>query len=142
MSNFIKDIQRGKLGELDFITEYPEFKPGKDGYCLHDFTCPITNETVELKTDFYCMNKTPNFFLERYSNYKNKTDGGPWRQGADYFVYYFITNREFFWFNRNAMVTVLNSINLGKLVRIPNGKYDTMGYKVPRDVLANIRIVK
>jgi hypothetical protein len=40
------------------------------------------------------------------------------------------------------MVTVLNSINLGKLVRIPNGKYDTMGYKVPRDVLANIRIVK
>lgn len=142
MANFVKDLQKGKLGEQNFIKKYSTYSKGMEGYCLHDFVCKVDGHTVELKTDFYDMNKTPNFFLERYSNYKKLTPGGPWRDGAEFFVYYFIMQEEYFWFKRNEMVELLEDVKLGGLVRIPNGKYDTMGYKVERELLEQIRIDK
>lgn len=142
MPNFIKDLQKGKLGESHFIRDYPNYRKGGEGYCLHDFVCQVDGHTVELKTDFYDMDKTPNFFLERYSNYKKKTNGGPWRRGAEFFVYYFISHEEYFWFKRQEMLELLNDIKLGKLVRVPNGKYDTMGYKIERELLEEIRIIR
>lgn len=157
--NFKKDLKRGSKGESLFLDYHPEYQltECKTKQKSYDFINPKTEETVELKTDFYCMDKTPNYFIERFSDYHKRTLGGPFRchLTCDYYVYLFHKQRISFWFNTKQLVERVNEwagvgpevrppwnkVNLSKgLVFINNGRWQTAGHKVPRSLLEDLVI--
>lgn len=143
--NFNDQKRIGDVGESDFIKVYQKLKPKKSE---KDFRIDFTlnnGKTVELKTDSYDMEKTPNFFMEQMTISGNKTNlGGPWRSKdhkVDYFVYYFLNNKVFFWFEPIVLCEFLDKF-IGefkvKPVSIPNkdsrgGYYEAVGFKIPRE---------
>ena len=106
----------------------------------YDFS--YKGKSVELKTDSYSMTKTPNFFVERYSDVERGTNGGPWRAAHDdvtYFVYMYSLQRKCFWFNPKELVKFLDVYVKGKsMVSIPNKTWTTTGYLIPRTVVSNL----
>src|ERR1700761_3813752 len=91
--NFKTQLSVGNTGEKEFLIRYPSFKQA-DGI-KYDFITP-EEQTIELKTDTYSMEKTENFFMEFHSNVNSQTLGGPWRAArdkVDFFVYYFIRDK-------------------------------------------------
>lgn len=129
----------GDRGEELFLERYPkklEIYPGRE----YDFIIKKTGEKVELKTDTYNINKTDNFFFERYSDVSRKTNGGPWRaevDKVDIFCYYFIRHNIWFQFTElDKLIRYLNEIvNESKLIYVKNKGYCTAGYKVNRKEL-------
>jgi hypothetical protein len=99
---------------------------------------------VELKTDFYDMSETPNFFFERWSDRDKAKPGGPWQallNGSEWFVYFFIKNDCAFWFETDKLVNELERITAKlKLVDIVNVKWVTQGFRVPRAELKDIAV--
>jgi hypothetical protein len=107
----------------------------------HDFLTP-RGLKVELKSDTYDMNKSGNFFMEKYSNMYKKTPGGIWRaeaDGIDIFIYHFVNNKVYYEFrDLKKVVKFLTKLTDNDyMVSIPNKGYYTGGYKVPRDLLAD-----
>ena len=101
--NFNDQRRIGDIGESDFVRVYKKLKPKKSKTNFQiDFTLS-NGKTVELKTDSYDMEKTPNFFMEQKTiSEKSSNLGGPWRakdHKIDYFVYYFLKNKVFFWYD-------------------------------------------
>lgn len=143
--NFHDQRRIGDVGEADFVRIYEKLEPKKS---LTDFKIDFSlnnGKTVELKTDSYDMEKTPNFFMEQLTiSGPNSSLGGPWRSKehkVDYFVYYFIKNRIFFWFEPVSLCEFLDKFieeySL-KPISIPNidnrgGYYEALGFKIPRD---------
>lgn len=131
---FQKQLAVGKEGENLFIDSYFDVEKA-DGI---KFDFKFGDKTVELKTDGYHMDKTPNFFMERYSDLVRKTPGGPWRayqDKVDYFVYLFLPDRTFFWFTpRSLCLTLDKLINASALTKktIKNRTWNTIGYPVAR----------
>ncbi len=140
----------GDIGESHFLKVYEGWEPKKS---LADFRIDfILNDgkTVELKTDNYDMEKTTNFFMEKQtiSGTKNSI-GGPWRSkehNVDYFVYYFVNNKTFFWFFPTKLCEFLDGFikekNLNPIT-IPNkdnrgGYYEAIGFKIPRDSVTSV----
>jgi hypothetical protein len=105
----------------------------------HDLIDEATGETYELKTDSYDMSKTPNFFIEYYSDLERAKRGGPWQALANntkYFVYMYPTNNTFFIFETEKLVAMLEHIVQDMMmIRIPNRTWTTCGFKVPRECL-------
>ena len=75
--------------------------------------------------------------------------GGPWRSKdhkVDYFVYYYMNDKVFFWFEPKSLCKRLDSYikkNSVKPISIPNrnGKGETFrsyGYKIPRDCVVSV----
>lgn len=149
--NFKDQMRIGDIGESDFSKIYESLKPVKDTKNRKiDFTLN-NGKTVELKTDSYSMSKTANFFMEKNTVSHDETSkaGGPWRSKEhkiDFFVYYYMTEKVFFWFEPKALCKVLDKyIKSEKLkpISIPNrdGKgrtYRSYGYKIPRESLVSI----
>lgn len=143
--NFQDQLRVGDAGESDFIRIYEKLEPVKSKNNRKiDFTLN-NGKTVELKTDSYSIEKTENFFMERNTILPDKKDipGGPWRSKeheVDYFVYYYINDKVFYWFDPISLVKKLDKYikeNKVKPVAIPNrdGKGKTFrsyGYKIPR----------
>lgn len=143
--NFDDQRRIGDVGESDFVKVYKDLEPKKSETDFRiDFT--LNNGlTVELKTDSYDMNKTPNFFMEQMTISGNKSSlGGPWRSkdhNVDYFVYYFLNNRVFFWFKPITLCEFLDKFveeYRMKPISIPNrdnrgGYYEAVGFKIPRE---------
>lgn len=143
--NFNDQKRIGDVGESDFVKVYKDLDPKKSNTDFRiDFT--LNNGlTVELKTDSYDMEKTPNFFMEQLTvSGKNSNLGGPWRSkehGVDYFVYYFLKNRVFFWFKPLSLCEFLDKFVEEyriKPISIPNrdnrgGYYEAVGFKIPRE---------
>lgn len=109
--------------------------------------CILTNadgstSTIELKTDTYSMNDTPNLFMEYMGNTDKGTLGGPWRAAkdkVDYFVYYYLKDTTFFWYKSQELAAFLDGWIKGKKPKtIRNKSYDTVGYTVPRDDVAHL----
>lgn len=101
--NFDDQLKVGDAGESDFAEVYEKLEPKKNLIDARiDFNLN-NGKTIELKTDRYDMRRTPNFFMEQFTvSGKRKILGGPWRSKEhkiDYFVYYFIKNKVFFWFS-------------------------------------------
>jgi len=100
--------------------------------------------TVELKTDTYHMQDTPNFFMEIFGNIAEEKIGGPWRalqDGVDFFVYYFPKNKTFFWFETRSLCKELDTLVAhGILVpkEIRNAGWVARGYAVPREALNQV----
>jgi hypothetical protein len=85
------------------------------------------------------MIKTPNFFMERYSDNFRKTNGGPWRTAADNidtFFYLFVADRICFRFDSPPdLVDRLEKIIKDQKLRpmfVKNKAWTTAGYKINR----------
>lgn len=139
MHNFRSSLAKGKLGEELFNKHFPELKAlnGRES----DFIAP-DGTLWELKTDSYDMNKTANFFFERFSNWSKQSDGGPWQalhHGSTNFAYMFTQNSKVFIFRTADLVYHLNRILSNyEAIKIPNRGYETIGYKIPREELSHI----
>ena len=132
--NFQSQHAIGNIGERLFL-EYYKQASKTDG---RKFDFLIGEKSVELKTDTYPMEKTPNFFFEKYGNIATQALGGPWRakdDNVDYFVYLFIADKKFFWFEPAPLCAFLDNyiVDLKPKI-IDNRKWSTLGYAVPREV--------
>lgn len=133
---FHETLKVGKQGEDLFHKLNPSLKR-EDGL-IFDFKNE-KDKTIELKSDYYDMNKTKNFFIERYS-YQNK-NGSPWQamlNKVDYFAYFYVKNKICYVFDTVKMVKELDGIipSLEK-IKIGNDGYETIGYKIPRNLLTD-----
>jgi hypothetical protein len=149
--NFADQLRIGDIGEADFVTVYKSLKPVKpERSRIVDFILK-NGKTVELKTDSYDMERTPNMFMEHETVTSKRTIlGGPWRSldhKIDFFVYYYIKNKTFFWFKPKPLCeTIENYIkeNDVKSIAIRNknrddkGEFKSFGYKIPRACLEKI----
>jgi hypothetical protein len=140
---FQKSLKVGKAGEATLLKLWPELVAiagGRKG----DFL--LGDQKVELKTDSYDMDASPNFFMERYSGSIVNKEGGPWQSlehGSHLFVYFFSKNLTAFVFNTEKLVEALNVLIPDlKPVTVRNIGWNTVGYKVPREALAHLYEVK
>ena len=146
--NFKAQMAVGDKGEKAFRECYPELVPVKSKEREVDFHLK-DGKTVELKTDDYDMAATENFFMEVSSHGKL---GGPYRAKQDdvhFFVYYFIKNKTFFWFNTNILCNKLDDIIPSKKYKIKSIKnrggqntWCAEGYAIPRSEFDDILIRK
>lgn len=141
---FKTQLSVGDSGEKLFLEHYPkkiQLYTGRE----YDFDCLETGRKLELKTDTYPMIKTPNFFMERYSDSDKKSNGGPWRAAADSvddFFYMFVSDRVWFHFaNPVALVEKLDKIIKDKKLKpmsVMNIKWRTVGYKILRSDVSDL----
>lgn len=140
MRNFQADLKRGQAGERDFLQLFTALV-GTDGR-KGDIVAP--DGKIELKTDFYSMSKTPNFFIERYSSVEVGSPGGPWQakaHGCKYFVYYYAGDKCGYVFLVDDLLKQLEALEAAaklKPTEVRNKKWTTVGYKVPRASLQPI----
>lgn len=144
--SFAQQLKVGNEGERLFLANYhaPIIKIShKDK--AGDFRRVDDWSLVELKTDTYQMDKTPNLFFEHTSNVEKGTPGGPWRtlkEGVDHFCYHYIKNKTYFEFSDvAALCSELDAIISGgkaKAKTIPNRGFLTIGYVVPRERVAKL----
>jgi len=142
MFQFKDQLSVGGSGEALFLSLHPWLNKA-DGI---KFDFERDGKSVELKTDTYSMKRTPNFFMERYSDTERGTLGGPWRaarDNVDFFVYMYSVERQCFWFNSKELVSFLDEYCKSKrLVEIPNKSWVTTGYLVPRSAVEHLVKVK
>lgn len=141
--DFDEQLSVGNRGESDFIKFYSSMKPIKSQDRSIDFVL-ANGKTVELKTDTYDIERTPNFFMEIFGDITESKIGGPWRalqDGVTFFVYYFPKNRTFFWFDTVVLCRRLDDIvSRNSLLpkEIKNKGWSARGYAVPRAELIDI----
>lgn len=143
--DFQEQLKLGNRGEELFLEAYPKkliIYPGRDG----DFIEVNSGKKIELKSDNYNINKTENFFFERYSNIETKTPGSVWQaieHGCDIFCYQFI--RHNIWFQFNNLPELANRLEEYQgdksLIWIKNKGWITGGFKIPRKLLEDLYIV-
>lgn len=136
--SFKKQLELGNKGEDLFIKEYGFwYGPKKGDGKTHDLILK-DGAKVELKTDFYTLDKTQNFFMERFGSVEEQKIGGPWKaleDGNKYFIYCYYKNKAFFWFTTERLVNKLDSLikkNKLKLKYINNQCWTTAGYLINR----------
>jgi hypothetical protein len=139
--SFKGQLRTGQIGEVLFHLAHAGTLTRTDGRKA-DFLCALTGDGTELKTDSYDMEKTPFFFMERFSDAEKRSPGGPWQaasHGAKYFAYFFVTNLTFFRFETEKLVAKLDEL-LPSLTPVPisNKSWTTVGYKVPRAALEGL----
>ncbi len=139
--NFFESKKDGQKGEKLFLELNLDKLDAADGYKF-DFTLKDSDRKVELKSDYYDSDKTENFFMERYSNFQDKSNGGVWQSaenGVHYYVYFFVKNKHAYVFKVKDLVKKLNEICDEKdLIFIPNKTWVTAGYKVNRKLLEDV----
>jgi hypothetical protein len=145
--SFQQQLEVGDKGESDFVISYSDLRPVKSKRDLRfDFTIK-DGKTVELKTDFYSMNDTQNYFMEFLSD-DSRPDkhGGPFRakkDGTNYFVYYYYHEKTYHWFAPETLCrAILELHERGMIERryVWNHGYRTVGYLVPRKLIKDIII--
>lgn len=144
--DFNSQIGLGANGERDFISTYRRFgaSPSTD----RKWDVVLANgKTVELKTDSYSMTDSPNYFMEQCTvSYGQKAPGGPWRareHQVSFFVYYFIANGAFCWFDPITLCTALDDY-IKAYQPLPkeviNDGYYGIGYTIPREAVAPVML--
>jgi hypothetical protein len=133
--NFKSDLNKGVLGEQLFKRLFTA-ATSIDGL-KGDLT--VNGLKVELKSDYYDMHSTLNYFMEHYGNMDKQKLGGPFKALADgcpYFVYFYVNQLSGSIWRTQELVAQLETI-LPKLksVHVPNKSWTTLGYKVPRSLL-------
>ena len=139
MPDFKKDLLRGDKGEAVIEKRYL-CKKSKD---LRYDLISAKGKTWEVKTDYYDMKKTPNFFIEKISNEEKNTLGGPWRahkDGVEIFSYLYFKNRKHYIWEVDTLVEQLEKLVEGKEMTSVKNEYNgqlyyTLGYKIPRKLL-------
>lgn len=137
--NFARSLEAGKRGEELFASLHPKLKrtDGRRG----DFITPNGN-IVELKTDYYSMAHTENFFLERWSDKAAKKPGGPWQaleHGVKKFVYFYVKDLVTFAFDAQKLVDFLDqTLHNYRTCSIQNEGWTTEGVLVPRNAITHL----
>lgn len=137
--DFHEQLRQGHLGEDLFSRAYPNFIR-TDGR-KHDLICIVTGKTVEVKYETRTTNKTGNVFVERWSDWDRKKEGGPWQSNADYYCFWF-SDGEHFIFETDEfrkMAEQLIAKFKWKIHEIQNDGYVTKGYPIPRKMFEEIR---
>jgi hypothetical protein len=140
---FNTQLKIGKSGEDLFKKHYgPIYGIRPDSESMeYDFILE-NGAKVELKTDTYAMSDTPNFFFERFSDINTKKLGGPWRakkDEVDYFVYLYVKDKMFYWFNPILLCAELDKITKKMQTKhIRNIAWTTSGFAVPRELCLHV----
>lgn len=140
--DFRKQLKFGQEAEELFQKYYPRrLEPAKD--LTYDFLISSSRQKLELKTDSYNMLKTGNFFMERFSDVRKRSPGGPWRSvkdKIDIFCYLFSQNRTWFEFRKiPELVEELNILTKDtQMTYVKNRTWVTGGFLVPREKLLNL----
>lgn len=136
--NFKDSLKYGNKKEAQFCKMFSELEL-LDGY-IADMKVRSNGKTIDLKSDRYDLNKTGNFFMERYS-YADK-NGGPWQaadKDIDYYVYQFTKNNLIFVFKTWRLKKLLEKHESEfRQVKVFNTGHVTVGYLVPRELLEPI----
>ena len=139
--SFNASLARGQLGEMLYYQAHEGKLEKLDGF-KSDFKMVETGELIELKTDFYTMSKTQNFFFERYSNLEKGSPGGPYQaqvNGSNLFVYFYVNDMTFYEFKTDDLVAALDKlIPTLKPSDVKNSTYVTRGYLIPRGIIKDI----
>ena len=139
---FKKQLGVGKSGEAAFASFYKRAKPSEER--AYDFL--LLGKKIELKTDSHDMMATENYFMEKFGHVENSKLGGPWRakeDGIDFFVYFYIQNGVFLWFDTKALVRFLNRrVPKIKSKIVRNKGYNSLGYLIPRTDLEHLVVRK
>lgn len=143
--SFKKQLEIGNKGEELFIKYYKDMDAKKSSDREIDIIIK-NNKKVELKTDLWKMSDTKNFFIEKVSSNINKKKGGPFiaaQNKIDYFVYFFVKDKVFFWFSVKKLCNFLKDrIEDYRECRIYNKGYYSTGYLVPRADLEKLILRK
>lgn len=137
---FKTQLRGGELGEIIFLEARQDLVKLEN--FKSDFRCKETGAQYELKTDYYDMTKTPNLFIERWSDRDRQAPGGPYQaqaHGSEYFVYFFIKNLTYYTFKTAALIERLDKLIPELSPReIRNNSWTTVGYLVPRSELSDL----
>lgn len=99
---------------------------------------------IEVKSDYYSLQNTEFFFMERWSNIDKERPGGPWQSlgKSDTFVYLFIRDGVYFEFDDlPALVARLEDLTFNlPLIKIRNKGHTGGGYKVPLEALSDLYV--
>ena len=132
------------MGEMLYLQANAGAVTISDGFD-YDFVCGTTGTGIEIKTDFYSLDGTPNFFMERFSDLEAQTPGGPWQaleKGARDFVYFYIPSLIYYTFETQALVERLETIIPElKPFDVRNTKHITQGYRVARALIEDLAAV-
>jgi len=135
---FKKQLTVGNKGEELFLRHYK----GSEKSDIRKYDLLYKGEKVELKTDTYPMEKTANFFMERYGSIEDGKIGGPWRareDGVKHFVYFYLADKTFFWFESKALADYLDTYTKDKRGKtVANRGYSSLGFAVPREDLRHL----
>lgn len=141
---FSASLKVGQVGETLFFEANCDHLKREDGRA-RDFTDIKTGEGIELKSDCWSMQDTPNFFMERYSNVDKKTPGGPWQSlanGTRYFIYFYLSNLTYFTFEVFELCRFLEqNEDKWEAKEVENPKYKTLGYRVPRAAIEHLATI-
>jgi hypothetical protein len=140
--DFKKQLSIGKEGERQFLAAYHSPLVSTDGR-KNDFLRVTDSKKVELKTDSYRMDATPNFFMERWSSVEDKKPGGPFqslKNKTDVYCYLYVNDRCYFEFSEIPRLVQELEILTRKMRPTPvrNRGWTTVGYKIPRTDLASL----
>ena len=97
---FEDSLKKGDYGEKIFYDYFKDKLEKQDGI-VHDFKIKNTDIYIELKSDYYDIDKTENFFIEKYSDKNRNKYGGPWQallNNNKYYIYFFVKNKILFIF--------------------------------------------
>jgi hypothetical protein len=111
-----------------------------------DFKRISDGRIVELKTDTYNMEKTPNFFFERWSDFEKKKPGGVWQSSehrVHTFIYYFVRHNTYFEFELKPLLKFLQPFadkkdEKGGWIFVKNKGWITAGFTLPREQLKHL----
>lgn len=141
MHIFQDSLKEGQAGE-DFFYELNKDTLERLDGLKNDFRIIKTGDNIELKSDYYSVEKTPNFFMETVSVLSDNKQGGPFQalaNGNKYYVYFFVKDKVMYIFETEKLVNRLNEIKDNyEDCQIPNKNHITIGKKIPRDVLKDI----
>lgn len=98
--DFNQQNEIGKIGERWFEANFPNWTPNNNGKTKEEKSkvdfINAQGELLEVKTDTTTYS---NFFIEKYSDNKKKTVGGPWQaqsKGAKYYCYYYLNQDKYY----------------------------------------------
>lgn len=137
--DFKTSLAKGQQGEQLLMSLWPDLIK-LDGF-RSDFRLKSTGQFVELKSDQYDMQATPNFFIELWSDYDKKKRGGPYQaleHNSELWCYFFPKNKTLFVFDTRKLVSYLNKCEALPLVPIYNKGWVTMGAKISRKALEGL----
>lgn len=139
---FKDQIEVGSRGEELFLEHYHSPIVVYPKHAA-DFQLVSTGQLLELKTDTYNMEKTPNFFIERWSDIAKKKPGSIWQshgKGVEIFCYMFVRHNTYFEFrDLPALIKRLDEVTKDMYMHsIKNRGWITGGYRVPREALKDL----
>lgn len=139
---FKSQLRAGQIGEVLYHAAHPTFTR-TDGMTCDFYTDAGTS--LELKSDMYSVDTTPNFFIERWSVVEQQKPGGPWQslqKGVELFAYMYVPSLVIYTFPVGQLVARLERLIPDmKPFPVQNKGYTTHGYRVARDLVMDLATV-